>query len=58
MGETCCGKTTLIEKLNKILNYDDNLVGKIKRHPGNSEEEICEKMNEKAKNQKYINEKQ
>ena len=54
MGETGCGKTHLIEKLNQILNNGKNLVGKIKIHPGITDEEICKemrKMNEEAKKQ-------
>ena len=59
MGETGCGKTTLITKLSQILNNGEKLVVIINIHPGITDEEICEKMkelNEKAKEQKYINE--
>ena len=54
MGETGCGKTTLIEKLNQILNNGVNLVGIIRIDPGFTDKKICEemkKMNEKAKEQ-------
>ena len=60
MGETGCGKTALITKLNKILNNGENLVYIIKIHPGIKEEEICKEMrkaNEKARNQVYIDDK-
>ena len=52
MGETGCGKTTLIEKLNQILNNGNNLVGIIRIDPGFTDKKICEEMkimNEKAK---------
>ena len=54
MGETGYGKTTLIEKLNQILNNGVNLVGIIRIDPGFTDKKICEemkKMNEKAKEQ-------
>ena len=52
MGETDGGKTTLIEKLNQILNNGVNLVGIIRIDPGFIDNKICEEikiMNEKAK---------
>jgi len=57
MGETGCGKTSLITKLNQILNNGKTLVEIINIHPGITDEEICKKMkeiNEKAKEQEYI----
>ena len=59
MGETGCGKTTLITKFSQILNNGAKLVEIINIHPGITDEEICKRMkelNEKAKGQKYINE--
>ena len=57
MGETGCGKTSLIKKLSQILNNgDDKFVEKIDIHPGITDEEIIknmEKMNETAKSDKY-----
>ena len=60
MGETGCGKTSLIVKLSQILNNGKSLVQIINIHPGITDEEICKKMkdiNENAKKQEYINEK-
>ena len=60
MGETGCGKTSLITKLSQILNNGEKLVEIINIHPGITDEEISKKMkeiNEKAKKQEYINEK-
>ena len=58
MGETGCGKTSLIIKLSQILNNGEELVEKIDIHPGITDEEINEKMkemNKKAKSDKYKN---
>ena len=58
MGETGCGKTSLIEKLSQIINNGEKLVEKINIHPGITDEDISENMkiiNEIAKNQKIIN---
>ena len=58
MGETGCGKTSLIIKLSQILNNGEKLVEIININPGITDEEICKKMkeiNEKAKKQEYIN---
>ena len=58
MGETGCGKTSLIIKLNQLLNNGEKLVKIINIHPGINDKEICNKMkemNEKAKLQDYIN---
>ena len=41
MGETGCGKTSLITKLSQILNNGENVVEIINIHPGITEEEIC-----------------
>ena len=57
MGETGCGKTSLIIKLSQILNNGEKLVEIINIHPGITDEEICKRMkeiNEKAKRQRYI----
>jgi len=60
MGETGCGKTSLITKLSQFLNNGKKLVEKIDIHPGITDEEICKIMkekNEKAKKQAFIDEK-
>ena len=52
MGETGCGKTALIKKLNQILNNGKNLVKTQNIHPGITDEDICEfikKINKEAK---------
>ena len=57
MGETGCGKTSLIKKLSQILNNGEELVRIINIHPGITDEEISIKMNEinqKAKKAEYI----
>ena len=57
MGETGCGKTSLIKKLSQILNNGEELVRIINIHPGITDEEISTKMNEinqKAKEAEYI----
>ena len=56
MGETGCGKTSLIIKLSQILNNGEKLVEIINIHPGITDEEITNSMREmnvKAKNDKY-----
>ena len=58
MGETGCGKTSLIKKLSQILNNGEELVKIINIHPGTTDDEITEKMNEMnetAKSEKYKN---
>ena len=58
MGETGCGKTSLIKKLSQILNNGELLVEIINIHPGITDNEITNimrKMNEKANNEKYKN---
>ena len=60
MGETGCGKTALIIKLNQLLNNGKKLVEIIKIHPGITDDELCEnmrKINKKAKMQEKIDEK-
>ena len=46
MGETGCGKTALITKLNQILNNGEITVKIINIHPGITDEDICEFMRE------------
>ena len=56
MGETGCGKTSLIKKLSQILNNGEELVKIINIHPGTTDEEIIKKMEEMnkiAKSGKY-----
>ncbi len=47
MGDTGCGKTTLIIKLNQILNNVEKTVEIINIHPGITDEELCQKMAKK-----------
>ena len=52
MGDTGCGKTSLIIKLNQILNGGKTTLFKINIHPGYDDEKLCRKMdkaNEEAK---------
>jgi len=44
MGETGCGKTALITKLNQLLNNGEITVEIINIHPGITDEDICEKI--------------
>ena len=46
MGETGCGKTSLIKKLSQILNNGKELVKIINIHPGITDEEISARMKE------------
>jgi len=46
MGDTGCGKTSLITKLNQILNGGDSTLKIINIHPGVNDEILCEKMKE------------
>ena len=58
MGETGCGKTSLIKKLSQILNNGEELVKIINIHPGITDEEISARMkeiNEIAKKSEVIN---
>ena len=53
MGETGCGKTLLIKKLNQILNNGNELLEIINIHPGVTDEilnKFMDKINDKAKN--------
>jgi hypothetical protein len=52
MGETGCGKTALIKKLNQILNNGKNLVKTLNIHPGITDEDIFKYMKEINKNAK------
>ena len=47
MGETGCGKTALITKLNQILNNGETNVEIINIHPGITDEKLCEIMDQK-----------
>ena len=49
MGETGCGKTSLIIKLNQILNNGKTTVKIINIHPGIDDELLCQIMDEKDK---------
>ena len=56
MGETGCGKTSLIIKLSQILFNGEKLVEIININPCTTDEEITNsmiEMNKKAKNEKY-----
>ena len=55
MGETGCGKTALIKKLNHLLNNGKETVEIINIHPGINDKKLCKIMDEKniiAKKQK------
>ena len=56
MGETGCGKTLLITKLNQIINNGEILLEKINFYPDITEQIICEEM--KRINNKYLNSKE
>ena len=52
MGDTGCGKTSLITKLNQILNGGKTTLYIINIHPGYDDEKLCKKMdkaNDEAK---------
>ena len=49
MGDTGCGKTALITKLNQILNNGKSTVEIINIHPGITDEKLCKIMEEKNK---------
>ena len=56
MGETGCGKTSLIKKLSQLLNNGEEFVQIINIDPGITNEKIADKMeemNNKAKSEKY-----
>ena len=44
MGETYCGKTALIVKLNQIMNNGETNVEIINIYPGITDEKLCEFM--------------
>ena len=44
MGETGCGKTALITKLNQLLNNGEITVKIINIHPGIKDEDICQEI--------------
>ena len=46
MGETGCGKTALIKKLNQLLNNGEETVKIINIHPGINDEILCKEMDE------------
>jgi energy-coupling factor transporter ATP-binding protein EcfA2 len=55
MGETGCGKTELVIKLNQILNNGEKMIEIINIHQSITDKYLCKKMeemNEKAKQQK------
>ena len=47
MGETGCGKTALITKLNQLMNNGKTTVEIINIHPGITDKKLCEIMKEK-----------
>jgi midasin (ATPase involved in ribosome maturation) len=47
MGDTGCGKTALIIKLNQILNNGENKVEIINIHPGITDDKLCKIMDKK-----------
>ena len=57
MGETGCGKTSLIIKLNQILNGGETTLKIINIHPGITDEILCERMEEANKEVKVLKEK-
>jgi len=57
MGETGCGKTLLIKKLNQILNGGETTLKIINIHPGITDETLCEKMKEANEEVKTLKEK-
>ena len=46
MGDTGCGKTALITKLNQILNNGESTLEIINIHPGITDDKLCQKMEE------------
>ena len=57
MGDTGCGKTSLITKLNQILNGGETTLKIINIHPGINDEVLCEKMDEANKEAEVYKEK-
>ena len=49
MGDTGCGKTALITKLNQLLNNGQKTLEIIDVNPSIDDEELCKKMDEKNK---------
>ena len=47
MGDTGCGKTALITRLNQILNNGKKTMEIIDIHPGINDEILCEELKEK-----------
>ena len=47
MGDTGCGKTALITKLNQLMNNGKTTVEKINIHPGINDDKLCDIMKEK-----------
>ena len=47
MGDTGCGKTALITKLNQLLNNGEKTIQTINIHPGINDDELCKIMKEK-----------
>ena len=56
MGETGCGKTSLIKKLNLLLNNDESNLEFIDIHPGITDNIIKKKMIEINQKAKSLNE--
>ena len=54
MGETGCGKTFLVIKLNQILNNGEIKVRIIKIHPNITEKDICKEMKKINEESKHI----
>ena len=57
MGDTGCGKTCLITKLNQILNDGESYLKIINIHPGYDDEKLCEKMDEANKEAEEVKKK-
>jgi len=56
MGDTGCGKTALITKLNQILNKGESTLEIINIHPGVTDDKLCqimEKVDKKAESLKW-----
>ena len=58
MGDTGCGKTALITKLNQIINNGKTTVKIINIHPGITDEKLCNIMKEKDELAKQQNDKE
>ena len=54
MGDTGCGKTALIIKLNQILNNGKTTVEIINIHPGITDEKLCQIMKEEDEKAKKL----